>query len=104
MRRQPFSDFGTAFLREGFGSSLQLDRVALILFLLSFQCQALYPACGRQDRLLAAVLACRGEKQALIAIECVRIGLVSRLILDRNTSHAIALALDRLEGGEARED
>jgi hypothetical protein len=55
-------------------------------------------------RLGVTVMACRGEKQALIAIECVRLGLVSRLILDRNTSHAIARALDRLEGGEARED
>jgi hypothetical protein len=49
-------------------------------------------------------MACRGEKQALIAIECVRLGLVSRLILDRNTSHAIARALDRLEAGEVREN
>ncbi|MBW1842899.1 MAG: hypothetical protein JRJ05_01060 [Deltaproteobacteria bacterium] len=55
-------------------------------------------------RLGVTVLACRGEKQALIAIECVRLGLVSRLILDRNTSHAIALALDRLEAGEVREN
>jgi hypothetical protein len=55
-------------------------------------------------RLGVTVMACRGERQALIAIECVRIGLVSRLILDRSTSHAIAQALDRLEGGGARED
>ena len=55
-------------------------------------------------RLGVTVMACRGEKQALIAIECVRLGLVSRLILDRNTSHAIARALDRLEAGEAREN
>jgi len=56
------------------------------------------------NRLGVTVMACRGEGQALIAIECVRIGLVSRLLLDRNTSNAIARALDQLEGGGARED
>jgi hypothetical protein len=55
-------------------------------------------------RLGVTVMACRGERQALIAIECVRIGLVSRLILDRSTSNAITRALDRLESGGARED
>jgi DNA-binding transcriptional regulator LsrR (DeoR family) len=54
-------------------------------------------------RIGVTVMACRGERQALIAIECVRLGLVSRLLLDRNTSSAIARALDRLEGGGAQE-
>jgi hypothetical protein len=55
-------------------------------------------------RLGVTVMACRGERQALIAIECVRLGLVSRLLLDRATSSAIARALDQLEGGGVRED
>jgi hypothetical protein len=55
-------------------------------------------------RLGVTVMACRGERQALIAIECVRLGLVSRLLLDRATSTAIARALDQLGGGGARED
>jgi len=52
---------------------------------------------AKQKRIVSQVTA-RWTGKALIAIECVRRGLVNRLLLDRDTANAVSRALDALEG------